>query len=380
VNFRKKVVLVKIKVVHLTSVHQPFDTRVFYKECKTLVKAGYDVALIAPCEQDELIDGVKIRAVPTPKSRLKRITSTTWQAYKAALNEDAHIYHLHDPELILAGLLLKFHGKRVIRDVHEDLPRQIFNKHWIPQRLRGLIGQIANIVETISALGFDLIIVATPKIAKRFPKKRTVIVQNFPIIDEVVNSGGLPYSAREPLMAYAGGISVIRGAREMVAAMALLPKSFKARLVLAGIFDPLDLEADISKIQGWEKVEFLGWQTRDGIRDLLSKAMLGLVLFHPAPNHKEAQPNKLFEYMSAGIPVIASDFPLWREIIEEVGCGLLVDPLDPQAIADAIQFLLEHPEEAEAMGKRGYKAVCTLYNWDTEARKMLEFYEKITRR
>jgi hypothetical protein len=136
----------------------------------------------------------------------------------------------------------------------------------------------------------------------------------------------------------------------------------------------------MQKQHGWEKIRFLGWQSRNCIVSLLAEVRMGLVLFHPAPNHIDAQPNKLFEYMSAALPVIASDFPLWRRIIEGAGCGLLVDPLDPQAIANAIEYLLTHPSEAEAMGQRGREAVQKWYNWEPEAEKLVRFYDDLSAR
>ncbi len=97
------------------------------------------------------------------------------------------------------------------------------------------------------------------------------------------------------------------------------------------------------------------------------------------PNHVDAQPNKMFEYMSAGIPVIASDFPLWREIIEGCGCGICVDPLDPKKIAEAIDYLVDNPEIARRMGENGRKAVYDRYNWDVEEKKLLALYDSLLR-
>ena len=101
------------------------------------------------------------------------------------------------------------------------------------------------------------------------------------------------------------------------------------------------------------------------------------MVFHPIENHIMSQPNKLFEYMSAGLPVVASDFPLWRSIIQEVGCGLLVDPTNPAAIAEAIRWLLERPAEAESMGLRGREAVRRIYNWENEQQKLVELYARL---
>jgi glycosyltransferase involved in cell wall biosynthesis len=117
---------------------------------------------------------------------------------------------------------------------------------------------------------------------------------------------------------------------------------------------------------------------RDAVNALLSHARAGLVVLHPTPNYLDSYPVKLFEYMSAGLPVIASDFPLWRRIIEDSCCGLLVDPRDPSAIARAMTWLLEHPDEAENMGQSGLRAVLSKYNWADQSRRLLAMYARLT--
>ncbi len=366
-----------LPVAHLTTVHPPFDTRIFHKECTTLVKAGYEVGLIAPHDRNETINNVRIRAIPKPKGRRERMTRTAWHVYRAASREHADLYHFHDPELIPIGLLLKAHGKRVIYDVHEDVPRQILSKHWIPRPLRGLVAKLAELMEFVGTRPFDSIIAATPTIAERFPTEKTVIVQNFPILNELTPRETHSCAERLPLIAYVGGISVTRGAREMVQAMALLPRSLPAQLVLAGAFVPADLESELQRMPGWERVKFIGWQDREGVANLLAEAQIGLVTLHPIINYLDSYPVKLFEYMAAGLPVIASNFPLWKEIVEANECGLTVDPLNPKEIAQAIEYLLNHSEERQKMGQNGRRAVREKYNWEQESKKLLKLYEVV---
>jgi glycosyltransferase involved in cell wall biosynthesis len=367
------------KAVHLTSAHSPFDVRIFHKECKTLAAVGYEVVLIVPHDHDETVQKVRVRAVPKPERRRERVTRTIWQIYRAALAENADVYHFHDPELLPAALLLKVHGKKVIYDVHEDVPRQVLSNYRIAPWLRRPVAATVALVENVGKSFFDGIVTVTSTINKRFVSRNTVLVRNFPILEEFATTEVTPYHERLPIAAYVGGITAIRGIREMVEAISLT--SFPgAQLVLAGTFNPASLEDDMRKLPGWKRTEARGWQAREGIAKLLGEARVGLVTLHPTLSYMDALPIKLFEYMSAGIPVVASDFPLWREIVEESGCGLLVDPLDPKAIADATGWLLEHPDEAAAMGKRGQEAVRAKYNWDVEAQKLLDFYQDLTER
>jgi glycosyltransferase involved in cell wall biosynthesis len=237
-----------------------------------------------------------------------------------------------------------------------------------------LIAKAVAGLEWVAGCVLDGIVAATPTIAGRWPRSKTVTVQNFPFREELADEGGLPYDRRPYHAVYLGGIEAVRGIREMVEALEHLPDNLAVKLVLAGRFSPPELEAEIRQLPGWRRVEFIGWASREQIAKILASARLGLVTLHPVPNYVKAYPTKLFEYMSAGIPVVASDFPLCREIVDGTGCGLLVNPLDPKAIAQAIRYLLENPTEARAMGQRGRQAVVEKYNWETESQRLLEFY------
>ncbi|HFC09905.1 MAG TPA: glycosyltransferase [Chloroflexi bacterium] len=364
------------KVCVLTTVHPPFDTRIFHKEARTLVAAGYDVALIAQHKENGVVDGVKVVALPKPKNRVTRIFGLTWTAFRLALGQRADVYHFHDPELIPLGLALKIlTSARVVYDIHEDYPRQILSKPWIPFAFRKPIAWGMGLLERLAAGCFDGLVAATPGIARRFPPSKTVIVRNFPCVEELTfdQEEAIPYPERPHWVVYVGGIASVRGAIEMVKAIA--QAKTPAQLVFAGRFESATLQDTLTSFPGWQRTRFLGWLGRPQVRDLLGKARVGLVLLHPLPRYREAWPVKLFEYMAAGIPFVASDFPLWRELGE--GAGLFVDPLDPSAIAQAIDWLLAHPEEAEAMGQRGRERVLKEYNWDAEAQKLLKLYERL---
>jgi glycosyltransferase involved in cell wall biosynthesis len=358
-------------------VHATFDVRIFYKECRTLARAGYDVVLVAPHDRAEFVDGVRIQPVGRNLNRWNRMTKTVWEVFRKAWASHADIYHFHDPELLPLGVVLKLTGKSVIYDVHEDVASDILSKYWIHPWLRRPISTVMGLVEQMAARTFDAVVVATPAIASRFSPKQRVLVQNFPVATELAKVAKTPYRLRKANVLYMGAISEMRGAREMVAAIRKVPDRLAARLLLLGEVEPESLAQELRLSPGWDKVEYLGLQKRSALPGFAETARVGVVLFHPVPNYGDAQPNKLFEYMSAGLPVIASNFPVWRTMIEDVGCGVVVDPLRPDEIAEAVSWMLDHPTEAEAMGRRGQQAVSSKYNWDTQANSLLALYERL---
>jgi glycosyltransferase involved in cell wall biosynthesis len=363
-------------VVHFTSAHQALDTRIFVKECRTLAAAGYDVVLICPDAADSSREGVRFAAVSRGKTRLTRMTLTVWRVLVQALRQNADVYHFHDPELIPAGLVLRLVGKRVVYDVHEDLPRQVESKPWIPGRLKPLVARGAAVLEAVAERAFAGIVAATPTIGQRFCPAKTIVVKNFPLLSEF-DAASTAYDDRPMQVAYVGSISFVRGATHAVRAVEALPEDLGAQLVLAGKLDEASYMHELQALSGWSRVRFAGWQDRDGVRRILDQARVGLVTLHPVANYIEAYPVKLFEYMLAGLPVVASRFPLWEQIVKEAGCGLLVDPLDPEEIAAAIAFLLRNPEEARRMGERGREAVLAQYRWDHEAAKLVDLYRAL---
>jgi glycosyltransferase involved in cell wall biosynthesis len=231
-----------------------------------------------------------------------------------------------------------------------------------------------------AATFFDGVVVVTERIAENFARFKPIIIQNYPNLRMLpIPSQNLPID-KENTLVFIGGISKLRGALEMVQAFEYLDSALNVRLDLMGRFEPKNLESELQDLPGYDRIRFLGWLPWPVAWKRAQDAIAGMVLYHPAPNHIESQPNKLFEYMAAGLPVIASNFPLWKEIIEGNHCGLTVDPLKPEEIADAIEYLIMHPEERRKMGENGRRAVKEKYNWEREGEKLLWLYEEMLKR
>lgn len=367
------------RVVHLTSVHSRFDVRIFLKECVSLRRAGFDVSLIvADGKGDEVCDDISIYDVGKVNDRLDRIRNAPKRLLLKAKALDYDIYHLHDPELMPIGVKLKNLGKTVIFDAHEDFPKQLRSKPYLNKVAQWILSLTFVHYERWVCPKFNAVVAATPFISEKFASMgaRSVNINNYPLFGEL-SIEGIDWSKKSDLVCYVGGIAEIRGIHQLVEGMGSVQS--EARLALAGKFASNQLQDVVCRDSGWANVDNLGFLSREQVRDLMGRCKAGLVTFLPTPNHTDAQPNKMFEYMSAGLPVIASNFTLWREIIEGNQCGICVDPRDPKAIAEAIDFIVEHPKEAETMGQNGQRAVQEKYNWLIEEQKLLDLYMSLVK-
>jgi glycosyltransferase involved in cell wall biosynthesis len=330
------------------------------------------VALVACHDRAETIDGVRIVPIERGQGRLERMLRVGWRVFRAARRERADAYHFHDPELMWVGVLLRLGGARVIYDVHEDVPKQIMSKHWVPGWARPVISKAVFAVEQVVARILDGIVAATPSIADKFPADKTVVVQNFPEA-AFADADGQP--ERSDAFVYTGGLMEVQGVREMAQAFTLLPDGMTG--TIAGTFYPPTLEAEIGSLPGWERVRYLGQVPRAEVRRVMSRGRTGLVLNHPTVNYVEAYSTKMFEYMALGIPVVCSNFPLWTEIVGGAECGITVDPRDPRAIAEAIRALADDPDRARRLGENGRRAIAERYNWEAELAKLEALYRKV---
>lgn len=365
------------RVVHLTSVHVWNDTRIYQNQCRALAGAGYDVVLVAPNAQDATdIDGVRVASVRGSANRLLRMVILPVQLARAALKERPDVVHVHDPELLPLALLMRAYGLRIVYDVHEDYRATIADKAWLPRPFRQAAAAAYSLIERAACGALAGIVCAWPALYDRLSPiaRRAVLVQNFPR-----KRSHNPSAQRRSLnVCYAGIITQERAILELLDAIGSIATEHPGiTLHLLGRFIPRELEHEARRHPAWRFVQYYGWCDADQVERVMSRCAMGIVLLKPLRNHMHSQPNKLFEYMRDGLPVIASDRPMLRHIVQSAHCGLLVDESSAAAIAQAIRHLVENATVAAEMGDAGRRAVATHLNWESEAHKLLRFYEDV---
>jgi len=309
---------------------------------------------------------------PPPRNRISRMVSGSLKVLQSHVIRRATVVHFHDPELLIVGALLKMRGKKVIYDAHEDVPRQIENKHWIPVWLRGGVGTLVEAVEHFVAKRLDGVVAATPLICSRFGKlnPRATTVRNYPLLSEFLGVSMDKADTRD--VCYVGALTRERGIVELLNALIELGN---VRLIACGPFQSAEFENELRRHPGWAFVDYRGMLGREDVAKVMGQAQVGLVTLLPTPNQVESLPVKMFEYMASGTPFLASDFPLWRSIAIESGAGRCVDPSDSRMIAKALSEMLADREGRRAMGVAGRAAATSQYNWQSESEHLVKLYK-----
>jgi glycosyltransferase involved in cell wall biosynthesis len=364
-----------LAVLHVATNHRWNDNRVNYRECQTLAEHGYAVTLLARgTNVDPPAEGpVDVRAVPGLRLR-GRFFIAPLRAIRLALKLKATIVHLHDADLAVSVPVLRVLRKTVIWDAHEDFPDQVTNSSGGTSLRRLFLRIWAHGAVRLGGMA-SAVVVATEKIAERYPQRKVRIVHNYPPVDpdEV-----LPTSAgRANAVVYVGGMSEVRGTHVMVEAVMHADWPVGWKLVVAGSGDQR-LLASLSDPAVADRISFLGQVPPQAARLLLREARVGLVPFQDTPAHRFSLPTKMFEYFEAGLPVVASDFPLWRSIIGVNDCGRLVDQTSPAAVAAAVAEYARDEGLCSRQGGNARRMAVDEYNWAREGRTLVDLYDKLT--
>ena len=358
----------------MTNAHGAEDVRIFHKECVSLAEAGYDVYLV---ERGESYDknGVHIVGVgEIPQSRRKRMTEGARRVYERALMLDCDIYHIHDPELLPFALKLKKKGKKVIFDSHENTADSIYEKTYLPLAIRSMVGKSYTLYEAHVCSRMDAVITVTPTQTKYFKTISPCVceVRNYPIVpDDYVLPG---FTGRA--LGFAGGITENWSHQTVIEAIETIPD---CKYILCGADN--EYRKGLENLTGWEKVDYRGMLPHAEVAKVLSACSVGIALLKPCRNSAwkvgTMGNTKIFEEMMAGLPVVCTDFELWKEFVDRYQCGICVDPMDVGSVRAAIEKLINDPGLARRMGENGRRAVEEEFNWRTQSCRLLELYNAI---
>lgn len=371
------------KVCHLASRHKMNDMRIFEKECKSLAKGGFDVTLIGFGEEPktETIDGVHCISLYCPiKNNLELLRKRNKMSLEAALQVDADIYHLHEPELLPVGMKLKRKGKIVIFDSHEYYGWQLHdNIHKIkiiktPAFLMKMIGNLYMRYEKKVCMKLDAVVqVCTMNGIDYFEGRcrKTLFIRNLPNLSDYTRKTPIDYS-QGPIIAMIGGITKERGITQLIEAA----YHAQAKLLLAGAFSPKAYETELKALPAHACVDYKGFLDKNGMVALLEEANIGAsTLLNVGQYDKiDTLPTKVYDYMSMRLPVVISKTDFAQKMNDEYHFAICVDPANPEDIANAIRWIYEHPEQAYEMGNNGRKAIESEFNWEKESEKLIGFY------
>lgn len=361
-------------IVHVSSAHPWVDNRVHLREAAAAADAGFRVRLIAvECDLDAPATGVEVVRIPR-RRRVRRMLVSTTQVLGLALRSRARVVHLHDPELIWTIPVLRLAGRTVVYDAHEDLPDQVWGKDYLTFRQRAFFAWLSHGLLRVAGTA-DRIVTATAWTGRRFPASRRIAIHNFPLA-RPEDDAQVALEARPALVAHVGVLSHDRGI-DVLSAVVEDP-TFPAdwRIEMVGSIDRATSTGRLRAAESTGRLVHGGVVGPMEARDLLLRARIGVVPFRRTPVTDQIFPTKLFEYLAAGLAVIATDIPLWRRLLRDVECVTFVPADDPGAIARAVRRYADDPALLERHGAEARRAAAR-FTWAPEAERLVSLYDEL---
>lgn len=364
---------------------------IMYRQGRSLISDGFEVSNVVSDDQPlEVVQGVKI----TPsgynaKGFLQRVFIAPFRVYRKLLEVDADVYHTFCVDMLLICLLLKRKGKKVVFEMREDHPYSLYWKSNAPKWLLKPVVWIMSQWMGFVMRRLDVVTTLTYE-EEAYLKSWGIVPEkihlwgNFPEVRKDYCLTLEDYLQRENRILYFGLIYSYSKQEVFLKAMNDIPD---VKYLVAGRF--MDNEVDtyreeIVNMPEWEGVEFVEGFKHDELEGFIKRSTISNVLrdFSAYPMEKSGSFGiiKIFESMEAALPIICSNMPIYREIMKEYKCGILVDPLNEKQIHDAIQYLVTHKEEAWHMGQEGRRAVVEKYSWDVLSVRFLEIINKLIKK
>ncbi|MBD2751876.1 glycosyltransferase [Spirosoma validum] len=368
----------KLRILHVSTAHQPQDPRIVFKQCQTLA-GSYDVFCALPNADPTIASGIHFIRLPYYQRVIWRTLLTCPLVLLRCLWLRPALVHVYVPEFLPFAYVFRWLGAKVIYEVQENLHKKMhlktYNRGYVSETVFRWFDRLArrHFYFIFTEHGYlDTYI----RLSKPYE-----VIYNYPLLS-LLEPFRRPYqpNLEKPVFFYIGWLSFERAFDTLVESLARLKSTyptFQVHLFGQRTFT----DADLDRLPAFEKIRtnliFHGYKDQREAFSYTVHATVGLALLKPVGDYPDSYTTKLFEYMALSLPVVTSDFLLYKDVVERHKCGFCVSPNDPAQISAAIAYLIEHPNEACAMGQRGRMAVEKEYNWSTEAQKLLNFYTHI---
>ena len=378
------------QILHISTVHGPLDGRIYFKEVRSLHDAGFDVAIAGTQSVPGEHDGVRIIPLGAREGpRWKRLVRD-FRAMLVMLASSRSILHIHDPDLLLAAFLPAYLRRSIVYDVHEFYSERMGDSDWIPPALRKTVSAVYDLIERVVLRRFAGVVIVSEAMRERYAAivgtERVALVRGFPYIspDEFAAARDRPHPfGGQPYILHTGGATRHRAFHTMVAVA--------ERLRVAGCswpiinLGPIDLSgygaaaAELTARAEAAGIQNLGLLTQETAWWYVAHASIGYMPLIDIHNNVRGMPNKLFENLLFGLPMVGMNIGNIAATLAETGAGLLVAPEDVQAHADALLRLVNDDVLRAALAANA-RAASPGYSFHGELQSLIALYKRIDAR